>query len=143
MTTHTKDQGQIIAAIWGTAAVDKTTKTLTEDGLLEPTANPFAKQLDTDVKRYLTVEAAHDFLDEWRLRGDSGRALFEEGPVQQAFCKMDTAAFRWHYLAGGTVDLADEEAKKTRTSRRTSHWFVDLKTRRGKLARQLSAAARR
>ncbi len=50
VTTYTVDQLQIIAAIWGAAAFEKT-DTLTVNGKLEPTANPFANQLGVDTRR--------------------------------------------------------------------------------------------
>jgi hypothetical protein len=108
--------GQIIAATFVTVRFEEEENlpsTLDSTGVVQETANPFAKRLRDDVMMYHGISGTEAVFELWNLSGLSRVKLFKDEEVKQAFVILDPSCLRVAYwmdlLPASVVPDEDEE----------------------------------
>ena len=84
--------------------------TVSDAGYLSNRANPWAKQIISDVMKLKYLEGGEEFLQEW---GRRPMMLFNLSDIAKQFCEFDVALFR-HMLFDGTLDDQHQAMRRPR-----------------------------
>ena len=86
MTEHNHAHLQTMAAIWG--QLPDEAPTLTTEGSLAPTANPFAVAFSEDLHLFAGLSGTEDFFELWEEKNFSVISIFDDEDVRDAFQRI-------------------------------------------------------